>query len=968
MTPPPIVGRRAELKALERLLHDALAGERAAVAVIGEPGIGKTRVLHALKGRADELGFRVLDGRAFELERDIPFGLVAETLDQPLSELDAKALGRLGDERLAELAAVLPSFAEAGRGLTTTLEVERYRSHHAVRAALEELAADQPLLLIFDDVHWGDPASLEVVSHLLRREVPGSLLALAYRPHQAPRMIIDAVAREAAETGLRVLELGPLSQREATKLMGGALSAAGFETLFAESGGNPFYLEQLARSAAGPSERSLSGTQAVGQAGVPIVVREAIAGELDALSPTGLELLQAAAVAGEPFDLDLAAKVAALDEPAAFAALDELVHAELLHETDVPGTLTFRHPIVRRAVYDATGSGWLLGAHRRAAQALADRGAAIGTRAYHVERSAEVGNQGAIDLLTKAGQVAAARAPAAAARWFEAALRLLPETADPRQRLALLLPLATALGNTGRLQECQQTLIRALALIPENDVTTRLTLTAGIARTEQGLGRGNEARRLLSAALAEADPDGAEAIRLMVELTTNHLMLRERDAAAAAAETAHSRALAFGDPALIASAAATGAVVGAWQGGEALEHARALADQAAAIHDDLDDHDFDAVSFEAFSTTAYAEAALLRWESANRRARRGLRISRALGYGALFVDLMNVITVAEMLSGHLAEARSAADTGVDAAMMVDNDQRLAGAEGFRCWTAWAQGQLDEALAAGKHAIEAAERVPYSFLAWAAQVHYGRVLRSAGERERGLAQILAAGGYELTEVPPSFRPFWHAMLAEMEIADGHLERAEELTRWVEESAATMDLSMRRGDARYARACMHRAGGDLDLAAAAAREAVGHYAEADTPLEATKARILLGRVYLESGDDDAALREFEGAHATAMQAGAAGLAHRAAEELRQIGAPKRGRTRRRGSLAHGPEALTAREREVAGLVAEGHTNREIAEQLFVSPKTVETHLSQVFTKLDVSSRVAVASAIRAGATSE
>ena len=131
-------------------------------------------------------------------------------------------------------------------------------------------------------------------------------------------------------------------------------------------------------------------------------------------------------MAGDPFEPELAATAAGTSEAAAIEAVDELLRLDLVRETDVPRRFRFRHPLVRRAVYEATPGGWRLGAHERCAEALAARGASAAARAHHVERSAREGDVGAVAVLREAGEAAVRLAPASAAHWFAAALRLLP--------------------------------------------------------------------------------------------------------------------------------------------------------------------------------------------------------------------------------------------------------------------------------------------------------------------------------------------------------------------------------------------------------------------------------------------------------------------------------------------------------------------------------------------------------------
>lgn len=191
------------------------------------------------------------------------------------------------------------------------------------------------------------------------------------------------------------------------------------------------------------------------------MVLAALREELSLLSDDDRHVLQGAAVAGDPFEPELAAAAADVAEPVALDALDELLRLDFVRPTDVPRRFRFRHPLVRRAVYEAAPAGWRLTAHERSAAALTGRGASAIARAHHVERSARQGNAEAVALLEEAGAQAAERAPGTAARWFDAALRLLPDTAPSERRVQILLPRAQALAAIGRMHESHAALASA---------------------------------------------------------------------------------------------------------------------------------------------------------------------------------------------------------------------------------------------------------------------------------------------------------------------------------------------------------------------------------------------------------------------------------------------------------------------------------------------------------------------------
>src|SRR5215467_9902515 len=187
--------RRAdELGSLERILDELDRGCPGAIEVAGEPGIGKTRLLRELAARAGARGHLVLSGAASEFENDLPFSVFVDALDEHVAGLEPDRLAVLDDAVQAELAHVLPSLSALAAGREVASQHERYRSHRAVRALLENLAQALPLVLILDDVHWADSASAELLGALLRRPPAAAVLtAVALRPRQLPERLSVAL-------------------------------------------------------------------------------------------------------------------------------------------------------------------------------------------------------------------------------------------------------------------------------------------------------------------------------------------------------------------------------------------------------------------------------------------------------------------------------------------------------------------------------------------------------------------------------------------------------------------------------------------------------------------------------------------------------------------------------------------------------------------------------------------------------
>jgi predicted ATPase len=177
-----LVGRAGEVAELERSLDRAGSGQPWFVEMVGEPGIGKTRLLTELGRRAEQRGWLVPDGRAAEFERDVPFGVMVDALNDYRGGLEPAVLRSLDDDALAELASTLPSLSShADEASTRSVESERYRAHYAIRAPLGRLVRRQPVLPAVDGVHWADAASVEVVGHLVRRFQGPLLGAFAFR-------------------------------------------------------------------------------------------------------------------------------------------------------------------------------------------------------------------------------------------------------------------------------------------------------------------------------------------------------------------------------------------------------------------------------------------------------------------------------------------------------------------------------------------------------------------------------------------------------------------------------------------------------------------------------------------------------------------------------------------------------------------------------------------------------------------
>jgi tetratricopeptide (TPR) repeat protein len=454
-----------------------------------------------------------------------------------------------------------------------------------VRALLEHLAQTRPLVLVLDDFHWADPASVELLGALVRRPPAAAVLtAAALRPHQTPERLAPAIAASLSE-------------------------------------------------------------------------------ELTLLSDGGRLVLEGAAVAGDPFEPVLAAAAAAISEAAAMDAVDELLELDLVRTTDVPRRFRFRHPLVRRAVYEATACGWRRGAHERCAEALAARGVKAAGRAHHVERSAREGDVAAVAVLRDAGEEVARLAPESAAQWFGGALRLLPQTAPAQDRVELLLARAGAFAAAGHLADSHEALLEAAASVPESSHLSSAVATA-CAGVERFLGRYEHAHaRLVRALRGLPEPASAESVGLLIELTVNEFYRSRYEAMHEWADRAVGAAKALGDGALMAAALAMPALADAMTGPP--ETARSRRAEAAALVDGLSD---DALSLrpDAAAWLAATELYLDLYAEADSHASRALTLARTTGRGNPVFGLYQILPRVWYVRAKLAEAAELLDGAIEA--------------------------------------------------------------------------------------------------------------------------------------------------------------------------------------------------------------------------------------------------------------------------------------------------------------
>src|SRR5215218_4971931 len=875
----PVVGRNIELGEFDEMLGALANRASACVAIEGEPGIGKTRLLAELAHRAEENRCLVVTGAAAEFERDLPFGVWADALDAYVASRALDLRAGWSPDLVLELGEILPSLRSPSLGRRESVADERYRSHRAIRTLLELLAAERPLVLVFDDLHWSDDASIELISALLRRSPDAPILfALAFRSSQAPSRLSAALAVPSA----RRIKLSELSENQAEELLR-ELEPRAVAAIYRHSGGNPFYLEQLARGgedAWRPEAPGGNGTRT----GVPVAVAASLAEELASLSAEQRALLDAAAVAGDPFEPHLAAAIAELSAPDGLAALDALLGLDLVRPTAVSRRFVFRHPLVRRAA------------------ALTARGAEAPECAHHVEQFASPGDEKAIALLLHAAVTTAPRAPAAAAHWFEAALRLVP--ADDRERqVDVRVGLARTLRSLGELERCREVLLAALELLPADALARRVELTAHCAAIEHWLGRHDEAHRRLARAWEElSDRSTSAAAALQIELAVDGLYELDFEHSVAMGRGALEASRETGDRVLTATAASALALgeAAAGQIGPAREHR----EEALALVGRLSDAEL-APRLETLYYLDWAENYLEHYDEALAHADRGIAIARSTGEGRLLVPMMLVKGYTFEMQGRVADAIELCEAAVEATRLSASPHELSWALCELAFARYHAGHLESAIAAAEESARIGGRLAGDTMpaggggpGWV----LGMALFEGGEIERAWEIMHSLGSDDLPHKIPVEKCFDWEVLALVELARGRKEAAEGYVRRTEEHAAKLGLRLPTALALRARAAFLLANDEPLAAAQLAKRSAEVAGAGGARLPAAFSLAFAGQALAAGGEREEAIAVMRQAESELDACGAVRVRDEMRRELLRLGVPceppRRSRPPRRG----------------------------------------------------------------------
>ena len=932
-----LLERARELDLIDAAVQAALAAEGRALLIEGPAGIGKTALLEAASARAQQRGLIVLSARGGELEQHFPYGVARQLFEPALRRASTARRGNL----LSGAAGLAGPILAAGDGGDSDADTEFARIHGLYWLTVN-LCQGSPLALVVDDAQWSDQSSLRFLLYLARR-LDGLGVALLVASRDGDWAGRAPLAAELGrEPSLHALAPAALSAAGVGELLAEELPRPAPEPEFVgachdTTGGVPFLVHELvAALVADGIEPSASQAQRVRDLG-PRAIGRATLARLGRMSDDCVALAKAIAVLGGEAQLPRAAKLAGLGELAALAALDALIAAAIVRTA---ARLEYVHPILRAAIYDELPPGERSRLHRGAARLLMDEGAQLDAIAAQLMASEPVGSEEVVASLRKAARQALREgAPETAVAYLS---RALAEGGERERRALVSFELAGAAKLAGLSAVIIERYRDARRLSEDPVLRSRAALELAMMLTYTGDWEGPIA--LVEEALAELG-DRAPELALRLEIlragsaAQDPRLVAEFDRRLPALRALPQRAGAGGRTVALLLAA-----ISAWRR-ENPDAVTALVrygwDSGAVLAAGRDPW----APWQGIVALVFGEELDLAQEMAD------VLLADAQARGSLFAFMMYNAYRGwiEGRRGHLSQAEAGLRDALEGERLHQLNWELA-------WHLWfATDVIVERPEAADLAALARSVDPGSRQA----VHSGAMMLDVRARARQAAGDVAGAIDDLSRAGEIFRALghrnpnatnWRSTLALMLGPD---RRADALELVREERSDASMVGIARGIGVATRALGLLSGG------AEGREllerAVAVLDGSPARLEHARALVELGAAMRRAGERSAARDPLRAGLDLASECGATRLSERARTELAAAGA------RPRRLRATGRDSLTPSELRVARLAAEGHTNNAVAQALFVTPKTVDTHLSHIYAKLDVSSRRALAGAL-------
>jgi DNA-binding CsgD family transcriptional regulator len=946
-----LVGRRLlererELELITGLLAEARGGVGQALLLEGAAGVGKTSLLDAARRRALDAGMQVLRARGGELERGFAFGAVRQLFEPWLATaapVEREAV-MAGAARLA--LRLLGGEPAGGEGAS---EDQAFAVLHGLYWLVANLAARRPLLLLADDVHWWDVPSLRFLAYLIARveELPVIVAAAARRGE--PGADGPTLAHVAHQPGVVVAALEPLSERATREVAVAAFADADDEFClgcYRATGGNPLLMRELLGALASEGVASGPGLYSrVSELG-PVSVSRAVLPRLARLGPGAIELARAVAVLGASAELRHAAALAGVDADRGAELVDDLAAADILGGSR---PLEFVHQIVGAAIYSDLPAAARARWHARAARLLDADAAPVGQIAAQLLLSEPAADSFAVEALrTAAAQAIAQGAPEIAATYL---VRALAEPPPKRERVQLLLRLAAAQAQTHD-RDAIETLTEAVAQSHDPRERARAAVLLGnllmlAGQTDAGEQAMASAFAELEALAEESPGDRGLLLAVTAERCTAARMGNRspdpRLLALVSDATSGEAALDSPGARAVAAVAAGEGCVGDMPAGEVAALAiRALGGDE--LRPEL------GLSSTAFVPVVCALMTVDRFAEAERVFERVLEQARAAGSLRAYVSVRAVRPFGLYLAGRLREAEADAREALELAGQ-HVVALLPYAVAFLLEPLIERGALEEADAElAATCLDGG--LPNAFPSNMLLLRRGRLRCAQGRLADALADLESCGAQMRAghAVSPGLGP-WRSEAALVHNALGDQQMAQQLVSEELDLACAIGLPRCVGVALRAQGLL--AGGPDGVALL--EGAVDTLAESPARLEHARALCDLGAARRRARQRVAAREPLRQALEAAHRLGADALAERARTELLATGA------RPRRWVRTGRDALTPSERRVCEFAAHGRSNRDIAQALFVTVRTIEVHLNHAYAKLDIKSRAQLAGAL-------
>lgn len=933
-----LVERDREVEQLQVALR--AVGRRAGRTVVieGASGIGKSRLLNEARERGERLGARILTARATELEQGFPFGVIRQLFERLLVDADAAERARwlAGAAALAEdLLIAPPGAVTAGSASDPPLADAGYAWQHGLYWLASNVCTDSPLALVIDDLQWCDAPSARALAFIGRR-LDAQALALIVATRPLDPALTPEAAMLVGDPAVEVLRPSRLTQTAIGELIAARFGhdpdARFIEACLDVTDGNPFLIGELLSEVAarglGPTAAAAGELEAI----VPRGVANTVLLRLARVSPASAALARALSVLGDGAQVGDAARLAGLSGDELEAGMAELVLGGVV---DPGGTVRFAHPMVRAAIYADLSPAERNRLHRAAARILRERAAGAAPIAAQVMHTEPVADPEVVAVLREAARSALALGDPVAAAGVLA--RALKEPPTDSERAGVLLELGQARARAGSPAAVDP----LMAIVEHGEEASAIASAANeLAGMFLYAGRAAQGAAILHHA-QERVPQGApERERLQAALLglsyVSASVRRETDATIVALREPDLSARGM-LPALTLATLAMDEVM-------YLRSARVASELAErALLAGLPD-----VPQRGADWVILALGALMlsdRLDVAQQGADEILAAGRRHGE-ALTVALMSALRGSiECLRGDLI----AAEGDAQAALELAPD--LLGSEFVLLLAvppAVAAGiERDKPPDALRRLIDQTGALEDTEFLASPQVRYASgVLRAAtGNHERAVEEFLScAAGHPTFGGENPAVVAWRSSAA-LSLAElGRPEEARELAADEVHRARSFGAPRAIGAALRAQALVGSSGERPDRLA----DAVAVLADSPARLEHARALVDLGAALRATGRRTAAREPLREALALAFRCGSPRLERRARAELAAIG------VRPRTTEYTGADSLTPSERRIAEFAAAGATNREIAQSLFVTEKTVETHLGHAYRKLDISSR--------------